>query len=227
VSRNHLAILFKEAGLGESGALSEENIPKLGKIKGIDLILTATLNPAADYVRVNAQGVEIESSSIVAAKNGAITLTPILRDLLVKAPTTPDPAEVAPPTHVQTEAVFKNGSLKVLTTGCRYSGNQLLCDFTLMSEGADAELSLYVTPSKIHTPVGNPAGYPLRQIQLGEQSGRSRITQILRANQSYDMIVFGPSDIPGNNSISQLRIKCFSPQLGSFEITFSGIPVLR
>lgn len=83
ITRKQLEALIAEAKLDADGLLSPDNIPRLGRLKGIDLIIGATISLThQDTAYLNVEGVKLETGEILVGARGAVTLTPSLKRML-------------------------------------------------------------------------------------------------------------------------------------------------
>lgn len=229
ISRNRLESLIDEANLAESGFISPKDIPKIGILKGIDLIVEATLSPNANHVRINAKGLEIESGNVMAAYTGIVTLTPSLKKLVGASPakskdlvTGKTKTNLSPISHTQS---FTKGSIEVEARGCQNVGNELVCHFSVLSKDIDEVLSLYCFSSKVFFSSDRNQVLRPSKLQFGEQSGNRRITKTLRANETEDILVFLNSELLEDNFIPKISIKCHTNSQGSFDIQFDNLPI--
>lgn len=81
IDRSKVNYLLEEKGLGAKGLLDPKSIAKLGKLKGINAIVTGNITPSENYIRVFIKVLDIESGTIVAASRGDISRTPKIYDL--------------------------------------------------------------------------------------------------------------------------------------------------
>ena len=231
VNRDQFKVLLKEEEFGRKGYLHPDNRSKLGLLKGIDLIIGATLSPSTNYLKVIVEGVEIETGSLVAATKGSIMLTPSLRELLNQSKKISDDPETQNSkvgSSISGKGIsFSRENIEVTAKGCQYSNSQLQCHFSIVSIGMESELSMYTSASSIYLTSDYSSGYALREIRLGNKTGNRRITQILQADQPYDLIVFAALGKTHSQKITRLNLKCYTPRLKTFNMVFDQIPITQ
>jgi len=78
IDRSKMKFLLEENGLAKGGLIDPNTVAKLGKIKGIDAIITGTLTPASDYIRVFINVIELETAKVLVAIKGDISKNPTI-----------------------------------------------------------------------------------------------------------------------------------------------------
>lgn len=79
VERRELSRVLEEQQLSESSLFDEESIARIGKVLGIDALVTGTISDLSTEVRVNARAIAVETARIFAA-----TATTVPKDDRVK-----------------------------------------------------------------------------------------------------------------------------------------------
>lgn len=67
VERRRVAEVFREQGLGQTGAVLEDSAIELGKLLGAQQLVIGSLRPSGDGFRVDARRVDAESARVLAA----------------------------------------------------------------------------------------------------------------------------------------------------------------
>ena len=70
VDRTHLNSILAEHQLAEKGIIDPETARELGKIAGVEILVTGTITPMGDYLRLNATVLDIETAKIISAAKG-------------------------------------------------------------------------------------------------------------------------------------------------------------
>jgi len=158
VDRTHLRVLMKENKLGESGLIDPATARKLGQIIGVDALVTGTITPFADSVRVVVKVLDTSSAQIVAATSIDIASTQTIQDLIrrgaggsaVPEPVAATPIGVVPPPNAGTpvpppapagavaKQSFKNQFLQVDLESVGFSSQSLSVSLSLKNIGTEA-----------------------------------------------------------------------------------------
>ncbi|MFP4390127.1 MAG: FlgO family outer membrane protein, partial [Desulfococcaceae bacterium] len=75
IDRLHLKSLIKEHELSESGIIDTTTAQKLGNIAGVEALITGTLTPFGDTIRVTAKILDTETARIIGAMTGDLPKT--------------------------------------------------------------------------------------------------------------------------------------------------------
>ena len=237
ISRNRFTTLLAEDNLANEGYISPEDIPKNGTLKGIDLVIEATLSPTSNNVRINAMGLELETGNVLAAKIGIVTLTPSLQKLATQTPT--QSKEIVRGKIVSNEGTTKQetksanlpvdiisrGNLKIQNNGCSYSGTDIVCSFSFSSENSDEIVSLYCSSSQVYYSSDKNRSYNPLEFRFGDRKGNRRLTQTILANESKELLVYLRADLNPTAQLPELSIKCHTNNDGIFDITFNKLPI--
>jgi TolB-like protein len=84
VDRAHLARIMEESRLGESGIVDPTTAKELGRIAGVDLLITGTLTPLDDSVRLVVKVLETETANVLAGERETLPNSPAIRELLAR-----------------------------------------------------------------------------------------------------------------------------------------------
>lgn len=82
VDRTHLKSIIKENKLSATGLIDPETARKLGQIAGVDALITGTLTPFGDSVRIAVKVLDASSAEVVDAISGNIAKTEAVKELL-------------------------------------------------------------------------------------------------------------------------------------------------
>ncbi len=104
VDRTHVRVLLAEHKLASTGIIDPATARKLGKIAGVDLLITGTLTAFGESVRCTLKGLDTETALILSAATADIPRTKVISDLegqQISAPgQPPGSAEGAAPRRV-------------------------------------------------------------------------------------------------------------------------------
>jgi TolB-like protein len=106
VDRTHLESIIAEHKLSATGIIDPQTARKLGQIAGIDAIITGTITPFGDSVRLSIKILDTATAKVIGASSGDIAKTKAIEEPLAKGieggPTGPAPG-IMPPFSPQEE----------------------------------------------------------------------------------------------------------------------------
>jgi hypothetical protein len=219
LSRQKVKTLMNEAKLDAKGVLAPGNAPRLDQIKGVDVIIGATMMSFTNNIRLNVSGIHLETTGVLAATRDIVTFTPAMRKLYganTSEQTGPGATSSSSQSPI-TYSEFTHQNIKISLKGCSISGQKNKCTLSMVSEGADTELSLYA--QKSYASINGSRVKPTHA-ELGNISGSTRVSNILYSDKSYDLSL----EIPGSGITSSLELTFYSNQHGLFKAKFDSIP---
>ena len=84
IERRMLKKILGEQQLGLSGALDNDSVTELGKLLGVEVIISGSVMKFQDVLEVNARIIDVESASILAAESVKSTTAVQLQELVVQ-----------------------------------------------------------------------------------------------------------------------------------------------
>jgi len=105
IDRLHLKSIIAEHKLSASWFLEPKAVEKFGKISGVDAIVTGTVTPFGDSVRVSAKVITTDTAEVIAAATGNIAKTKAIEGLLARGIETTGAAPAKP--KILTKAIRK------------------------------------------------------------------------------------------------------------------------
>lgn len=84
VDRNHLKSILAENKLSLSGIVDPDSVRKLGKIAGADTLITGSLTPFGDSIRIACKAIDMTTAKVIGVAKGDIAKTAAIADLLNK-----------------------------------------------------------------------------------------------------------------------------------------------
>lgn len=82
IDRNHLKTLLTEHKLSVSGLVDPDTIKKIGKISGVDSLVTGSVTPFGDNIRVTCKVIATDSARIITADKTELAKTKAIDELL-------------------------------------------------------------------------------------------------------------------------------------------------
>lgn len=94
IDRTHLKKLLEEHALSVSGLVDPSNVQKLGQIAGVEAIVTGSVTPFGDNVRVAVKVIAADTAKVIAADKADIAKTKAIEELLARGIVTETKVEV-------------------------------------------------------------------------------------------------------------------------------------
>ncbi|MEO0266388.1 MAG: FlgO family outer membrane protein [candidate division WOR-3 bacterium] len=85
IDRTHLKSILTEHKLSMSGLVNPKTVKQLEKIAGVDVIVTGSVTPFGDSIRVSAKVIVTDTARVIGASSGDIPKTKAIEELLVKS----------------------------------------------------------------------------------------------------------------------------------------------
>jgi len=172
VDRIHLKTLLKEHKLSSTGLIDQNTIRRLGKIAGVDSLITGSLTPLGESVRINVKVLDIETASVIEANRGNIAMTDAIKDLMRKGIITPastaSGSNITPiRTRVETVQKIEEQNYVFEAIGCRVSGKNVTFSLLITNKDKDGEIRIIFKNTSLFDDFGNE--YPLKKVQLGSK----------------------------------------------------------
>jgi hypothetical protein len=222
VTREQLKVLLKEAKLGKTGIMAPENQAKLGRVKGIDLIIGATMTLSTSHARLNVTGVHLESGGFRAAGRANITLTNILRQLADNKGSENSSRYSNAPSHNPQGMVtsYTHQDLQIYCEGCKQILEGVRCNFLVDNKGRNNYLVVYGQHSYGETIQGR---HTVSRVQLGSKIGRQKVGEDLKNNEPLPLIV-DFSSLPSSASVN-IKLSLFTNDHKNFTANFENISI--
>jgi len=183
VDRIHLKSILKEHKLSMSGLIDPTTARKLGKIAGVDAILTGTITPFGDEVRLSVKVLATDTAKIICASRGNIPKTKAIGDLInrgIVKGTQQDTSTIPPEKpYIAMKKVEANNFTFELEK-CKRSGTNVTCDL-LITNNNDEDIEVNIIGShaaygysRIIDDLGNE--YKANLAKIGKNKNDSRVS---------------------------------------------------
>ena len=221
VDRIHLKSILKEHKLSATGLIDPATARKLGKIAGVGAIVTGTITPFGERVRISVKVLATETAKVICAFRGNIPKTKAIEELLAKGietevqvagRVTPSPAPRKPkkkPIVALQKIEADNFTFELKE--CKMSGTNVTCDLLITNNDQDRELKLnnksYRPSSRIFDDFGNE--YGATQVQIGNKKG-SHPRILLISGVPTRVKLYFEKVSPQASRITLLEVGCYS-----------------
>lgn len=238
IDRTRLKSIIKENKLAATGLIDPATASKLGKIAGVDALVTGTLTPFGDNVRVAVKVLDAETAELIDSAKSNIAKTQAINELLGKE--IPVESEKSASAEGKKPAASKKEALTVQVVRdilfevreCKASGNSLTCHLTATNKSDDRDISVY-----------NRSSDSRRSRMFDNLSNEQNVSSIEFANKksSYDRVdhmlvsgvqtrldfIFEGVDEKADK-LALLEIVCFESAMNeAFKVQFRDIPISK
>lgn len=235
IDRTHLKTLLAEHKLSTTGIIDPQTARKLGQIAGVDSLITGTITPFGDTIRLSVKVLETNTAMVIGAASGDIAKTKAIEELLGRGIGESNQASntknisTGPGTQTKVikpiSKVESNGFVFDLLS-CSMSGTTIICDFKITNIGKDDCLDVYAgDATRIIDENGNEVSGSYIQFGKNEGSYAARSTLAtdipIKARMKFDK---ADSSI---TQLSLLEIKGTPCRTGSFLIQFRNVPISK
>lgn len=150
VDRTHLKALLKEHKLSATGLIDPSTAREVGQIAGVGALITGTVTPLGDSVRLAIKVLDTESARIVTSSTANIPKIEAIEELLRREIVSGEAGRVQGARGSAPTATKKAVGFVFRLKRCTLSGQNLACSFTVTNEQEDCELRLYATYNKFN-----------------------------------------------------------------------------
>ena len=154
IDRSRLQLLIKEHKLVSNGLIDPSTARELGKVAGVGVLITGTITPFGDTVRLSVKALDSDSARVDAAISRNIPKTPTIIELLNQGPseaafpkqqtsTPPKPSTsvVVPDTSSTTaDRIFESHNVRFEMNSCVRSYTTISCTLSITNLGEDGEI---------------------------------------------------------------------------------------
>lgn len=165
VDRTHLKVLLQEHKLSATGLIDPATAKKLGQIAGVDALVTGTLTPFGDSVRLALKVLDTSTARIVAASSAEIAKTKAIEELVARAVGSAEPnpratgtVQSATPTSAMPEPIESDG-FRFTFKRCKHTGGEVHCELIVENLGeTTVRLSVESGSNHLYDQEGNEYG---------------------------------------------------------------------
>ncbi len=113
VDRTHLKSIIAEHKLSSTGVIDPQTARKLGQIAGVDALITGTITPFGDSVRISVKILDTATAKVIGASSGDIAKTKAIEELLARGIETSQLSSSQAPTISYVPSIGSTKSKKV------------------------------------------------------------------------------------------------------------------
>jgi TolB-like protein len=231
IDRTHLKSIIKENRLSATGLIDPATARKLGRIAGVDALVTGTLTPFGDNVHLTVKVLDSDTADIIDSAKSNFAKTQAIDELLGKE--IPAERAVNPPIGVteKVNAVMSQVVKDILfeLKKCKVSGNVLTCRTTATNKkGGDRDIRIYIRRGRASRMLDNLSNE--QSVSLiafaNKRSNRSWVEHLLIPGVQTKLdFIFEGIDSKANKVVL-LEFTCKESR-NEFKVQFRDIPILR
>lgn len=157
IDRTRLAVVFAEHQLAASGLIAPEQAKRLGRLVGADVLVSATMTPFGDSVRLSVKALDTETAALTASSRGDVPRTGAIEDLLSRVVESGSGGADGNGEPTRRDDRLEPVSAKSFTfelQSCSLSGTTVDCLIVVENEVADRALMLS-EESRLFDELGN------------------------------------------------------------------------
>ncbi|MGX9726784.1 MAG: FlgO family outer membrane protein [Candidatus Electronema sp. VV] len=228
IDRTRLMSIIKENKLAATGLIDPATASKLGKIAGVDALVTGTLTPFGDTVHLTVKVLDSNTADVIDSAKSDIAKTPAINELLGKEM----PSES---TKGGIESKLQNQKLKHIAgkiekagvtfelIECRANTTMVTCSLLITNNGEDRPLSIH--NMRMFDIDGNE--YHSSEIRLNNQIYINGVNlRFIQGAKLKPVVGFDKVSI-AENSIPIIELSVSIPTGNFFILPFKGISLSR
>ncbi|HEV2964491.1 MAG TPA: FlgO family outer membrane protein [Candidatus Angelobacter sp.] len=189
IDRTYLKAILQEHKLAATGIIDPLTARKLGQIAGVEMLVTGSITPLGDTVRVSVKVLDTATAKVIGAATGDIPKTKAVEELLGRNIATgegrPSSLSSASPTGSSSPGPsskeVEDNDFIFQIKGCFRSGSNVTCTGSVTNK-AQIRRQLWFNRADILDELGNQ--YQDGSLQLGAQGGNQSLEPDLRMNFS-------------------------------------------
>lgn len=228
VDRTHLKSLLVEHQLSSTGLIDPTTAKELGRIAGVEALLTGTITPFGDSVRIATKLLDVETAEIIDASRGNIPRTQAIAELLrteIRQPGSPASSLGGPSATnrpaTQTQQTVEENGFRFELLDCARAGQGVRCVFLMTRLEEDARFRFFRPGSRVIDYSGNE--YVANSVEIGSKRNKDFVNgDFVRGVPMRGAISF--ADIPASvTDLALLELRYGFP--GDFTVQLRDVSV--
>jgi TolB-like protein len=211
IDRTNLKTILQEHKLASTGIIDPQTARKLGEITGVQALVTGTVTPFGEDLRISVKVLDAETAEIISGVATDMPRNKAVDELLARGiaagdqpATVPtgkaEPPKAQPPSDSATGRI---GSLLLSIQSCRPSGNKTQCTGTITNEGSKREsIGIETRNSYIVDNLGNESRdgmiYSMARIPDPPRTVRPAVQRLVQPRQISAYARGVEADVGGN-----------------------------
>lgn len=153
VDRTHLKTLLQEHKLSTTGLIDPATARKLGQIVGVEALITGTITPFGESVRLSVKILDTNTAKLIGANTGDIPKTKAIEELLAQGVdfgSSPGSASDSPKTPVNVTGKQVHFTSKTLTKGVKTNDEYIRFSVLSLTILQDGRIQIHTTWENIN-----------------------------------------------------------------------------
>lgn len=171
IDRTHIKQLLKEHKLAEKGLIDTVTAKELGKIAGVDALITGTLTPFGNTVEMTIKVLDTETAKVIDAGAGSVAETATIKELLKKGinVVSPDAISDPIPEDLPGQQIVNIENIIFSLQGCKRKEQNVDCDLIITSQSKDVKVSVqgWGRGTRMFDDLGHE--YGVKRVQVGNK----------------------------------------------------------
>ncbi len=142
VDRTHLNSIIKEHKLSEKGIIDPNTARKLGKIAGVEALVTGTLTPFGDTVRIVVKILDTDTAEVIDTNGGKIAKTEAIKVLIATSVRLGSPSARSPNKSGKPLQTVEAGGFIFQLMSSQFSNKTIKFSFVITNPGEDRYLTI-------------------------------------------------------------------------------------
>lgn len=240
VDRTHLKTLLKEHKLSTSDVMDPSTAKKLGQIAGVDALITGTITPFGDSVRLSVKILDTATAKVVSALSSDIAKTRAIEELMargVDADFQESQSAVKPSQHSSSKnskQVQEAEMFKFTLLGCKRTAGGVSCNLQVVNgDSDDRELALHTGSNPNQTRIFDQSGseYGSTTVKLGNRQssfGSYPSLKLIRGVPTGASLTFSGASSPVDGiAMLELHATVKENPWREFTVRFRDVPVSK
>lgn len=235
IDRTHLKAILQENKLGANGIIDPATARQLGRIAGVDALITGTLTPFGDSVRLSVKVLDTQTVGILAATSADVPKTKAVEELLSRSVGASPMSSAA--ANAATAPMPVGGmrmsvlGIDLVLTKCGGRG-RVVCEFAVLSPSADVVLLIRSTQwTKETRAIGTSSEeYSSGSMQIGKNQDSYQVRNTLVAGVPFEAKVAFESVSESETGFAVLDINISVDARhggGDKTIRFRNVPIVK
>lgn len=174
VDRTHLNSILAEHKLAEKGVIDPNTARQLGKIAGVELLITGTITPLGDNIRLNAMVLDTETAKIIAGAKENLPMTGTLASLSgseIKNVSSKNVRSSSGSKERAEKEEFEYFGFTIKPLSCEKKGTELVCPVTFTNLESE-QRQVIVSKVTFYDELGNVYQNRNTGVLVGQRKGR-------------------------------------------------------
>lgn len=230
IDRTHLKTILQEHRLSATGLIDPQTARKLGLIAGADALLTGTMTPLGDSIRLDLKVLDTQTAKMLTAASTDIPKTPAITSLLNEqtfssSPTASSDSPGAQPLKNvlanQAEVTAEESRFLFAVRKCQRSGKVLTCTGYVKNKSEKRRLiNLSFSTPTVVDDLGNQYSARYERVHFGSGNPGQELEPDLPVNFSFEI-----EDVDPAASRAAVILSCYLPEQGNFKVALKNVRI--